>query len=757
MKKFYSAIILITLLVMAACSVASPTSETEQVQTATATLPDPRVYVTRAPDVDGAVSAFMDAWIAEDYSAMYGMLSGESQSQVSIEEFSEKYNDTAVTMTLDFEEGIQYEILSSVTNPNIASANVQVNYKTNLFGTFTRDLILPFTRGAGEWRLVWDAGLILPELQGGNALEIVRQTTPRGYIYASDGYPIAAQEEAVAIGFIPGYLDKDLMGLFYRTMADLTIYQVDEVREMTEEAFEGDYVVLGEALQSEVDRNMSALSMLSGVYLNYYSSRFYYDGGIAPQAVGHLTYISEAELDRYSRLGYAPNERFGSTGLEYSFENELSGERGASLYVKDASGQIVSKLAEKGTAAAQSLTTTIDPRLQYLLQQSLGDYRGAIVVMEIDTGRVIAMVSNPQFDPNLFDINNQNFVYADNPYFEFNDPVFNRATNGQYPLGSVFKIITLAAALETGVYTQESELYCDHSVIVCGGIELFDWTYEKEKPPSGQLTLPEGLMRSCNPWFFTIGEGLFNAGYPNAIADLARDFGLGQETGIEISEQPGNIPESITLCDQNTQLAIGQGDMTVTPLQVASFVAAVGNGGTLYRPALVEEIGPENGTPSYTFEPEVIGNLPVSEENLAIIRDAMESVIKNGRGTAHRELGTMPYPVFGKTGTAQNPFGESHAWFAGFTGVGNGDRPDIAVAVILENAGEGSELAAPVFRRAVSLYFSYYTNPGYTLPWEAYPYVVASPTPIPTNTPVPTNTPIFTETPVADEEATQEP
>ena len=108
------------------------------------------------------------------------------------------------------------------------------------------------------------------------------------------------------------------------------------------------------------------------------------------------------------------------------------------LFLKDANGQILSKIAEKNAAPGQSLTTTIDARLQYLLQQSLGDYRGAIVVMEIDSGRILAMVSNPQFDPNLFDISNQNFVYADNPYFQVDDPVFNRATNGQYPLGSVF-------------------------------------------------------------------------------------------------------------------------------------------------------------------------------------------------------------------------------------------------------------------------------------------------------------------------------
>jgi penicillin-binding protein 2 len=539
-------------------------------------------------------------------------------------------------------------------------------------------------------------------------------------------------------------------------MAELTIYQVDEIVEMVNTAYPSDYVPLGEVPQAEVDRKMGTLSALSGVYLNYYSSRFYYDGGIAPQAVGHLTYISQEDLNQYLRLGYAPNERYGSTGLERRYEDILSGERGASLYVKDPNGQIITMLGEKASTTSQSVTTTIDPRLQYLLQQSLGDYRGAIVVMEVDTGRVLAMVSNPQFDPNLFDINNQNFVYAQNPYVEPGDPVFNRAASGQYPLGSVFKVITMAAALETGVFTEYSEIYCGHSIDVCGNI-LYDWTFEKEKPPSGDLTLPEGLMRSCNPWFYYIGEQLVAQSYPNAIADMARAFGLGQETGIEIAEQPGNIPEEITSCEMNAQLAIGQGNMTVTPLQVASFMAAMGNGGTLYRPALVETIAPENGEPTYTFEPEVIGTLPISEQHMTTITEAMRSVISNARGTAHIELATMRYRSYGKTGTATNPFGESHAWFAGYTSVGNENRPDIAVAVILENAGEGSEMAAPVFRRAVSLYFSNYTDYGWVLPWEAYPYVVASMTPIPSNTPVPTNTPLVTDTPEGSEESGENP
>ena len=139
--------------------------------------------------------------------------------------------------------------------------------------------------------------------------------------------------------------------------------------------------------------------------------------------------------------------------------------------------------------------------------------------------------------------------------------------------------------------------------------------------------------------------------------------------------------------------------MTVTPLQVAAFIAAVANGGTLYRPSLIDAIGPEEGTPTLTFTPEETGSLPVSDVNLTIIQTAMREVITNARGTAHRQLATMRYRPYGKTGTAQNPFGISHAWFAGYSQVNNPDRPDIAVVVLLENAGEGSEMAAPVFRR----------------------------------------------------------
>lgn len=752
MKKLQFTILLILLIVIIGCTPASAPVDSEVTPTVTATLPDPQVFVTPAPDVDGVIDRFMDAWRLDDYAAMYAMLTAESRRNTPEEDFQAQYKNAAIAMTLLFNDGISYQILSRETNPLNAYARLFVNYNTNFFGTLSRELDMSLVREGGTWLIEWHEGLIMPDLVGGNQLEIVRQATPRGNIYANDGSPIAAQEDAVAISVIPANLSPNLMSLFYTTMARLTIYQADEIREIVEKAPPNDFVPLGHATNEQVAANMGSLRTLSGVFLNYYTSRFYYDGGLAPQTVGHLTYISSEDLDRYLRLGYSPNERFGATGLEFAYEDVLSGERGAILLLKDPDGQIITRLAERDATPGQSLTTTIQPGLQYRLQQSLGNFRGAIVVMEIDTGRVLAMVSNPQFDPNLFDITNQNFFYARSPYAEPNDPVFNRATSGQYPLGSVYKIISMAAALETGLYDISDVLFCGSSIVVCGN-ELFDWTVERDLPPSGNLTLSGGLMRSCNPWFYTIGEELMATGNPDALIDLSRGFGLGQPTGIEVAEQPGNIPGQVTSCEQNVQLAIGQGEMTVTPLQVASFTAAVANGGTLYQPTLIDIIAPEGGIPTFTFAPNPQGSLPVSAQNLAYIQSAMRDVITDPRGTAQRPLGTLRYQPHGKTGTAQTGGGGlPHAWFAGYTRVNNPDRPDIAIVVMLENAGEGSEMAAPVFRRVVSLYFSNYTDIGRVMPWEAYAYVVASPTPIPTDTPTATPVPPPTETPVPGED-----
>jgi penicillin-binding protein 2 len=233
-------------------------------------------------------------------------------------------------------------------------------------------------------------------------------------------------------------------------------------------------------------------------------------------------------------------------------------------------------------------------------------------------------------------------------------------------------------------------------------------------------------MRSCNPFFWHIGLDLYNQGRVTAIADMARGFGLGSPTGIgQLEESPGAIINPPGLVDATNQ-AIGQGDVLVTPLQVADFMAAIGNGGTLYRPQIVEKTIDANGVETTVFKPESRGVLPVRPETLAALREAMLAVVRNPRGTAYYRFVNTTIPIYGKTGTAETG-GISHAWFAGYTDAQNPDKPDIAIAVIAENAGEGSIIAAPIFKRIVEIYFT--GQPQSVYSWESYPGVTRTPTP----------------------------
>jgi len=355
------------------------------------------------------------------------------------------------------------------------------------------------------------------------------------------------------------------------------------------------------------------------------------------------------------------------------------------------------------------------------------------------------MVSSPGFDPNWYDLNNVNRVYMNE------QPTFNRAAQGTYPLGSVFKIVTMAAALESGVFTPQSTLDCQYAFtdLLPSGPPLYDWTYEycnNQKlatgkdvcpswPPSGLLTLPQGLMRSCDPWFYHIGYTLYTDGKGTLISDMAKSFGLGSGTGIgQVGESNGTIPNP-TDGTNATSIAIGQGDVQVTPLQVATFIAAVANGGTLFRPQLVEKVQPVSGDAITIFQPQANGTLPVTSANLKVIQDAMRTVVSDPKGTAYARFVGFPFPVAAKTGTAESGVTDPHAWFAGYSLAGLPDKPDIAVAVIVNNQGEGATWAAPIMRRVMEIYFN--GKPQTVYPWESgfgvvnLDYGVPQPTPTP--------------------------
>jgi penicillin-binding protein 2 len=714
--------ILLILILTAACAPVIDATPSREIQSGS---------ISDAVEAQAVVEKFLSAWQTQDYPAMYASLTTLSQDAITLEEFESTYRDVASSLTL---QTLSFDLLSAMALEKHVEVSYRVDFMTMLVGKLTREMVMDLIWEENDWRIQWETNQILPELQDGSSIEFVHKIPSRGRIFDKDGAPLAAYEDAVAIGLVPGEMRSEQADLIYNTLAEISYYEQEELAQMVDATPEDWYLPIISLSQEDMLPYIETLRDLRGVRLDEFRSRFYMDGGVAPHALGYMLYIPEDELETYLRLGYRQDERVGAAGLEEAFESELAGRRGGSLYLVGADGNIDSLLASSEPVSGSSLYTTIDKNLQMRLQDSFGDLRGAVVVMEVDTGRILALVSNPDFDPNAFDLAEIDRSLLESYFSDEDQPLFNRATQGQYPLGSVFKVITMSTALEADLYQADSTFNCGHSLWVCESVTMYDWTYWHGAASSGKLTLQEGLMRSCNPWFYRIGEGLYGEERQDALSDMALGFGLGVETGVEIPEASGNIPEQADTCVENAQMAIGQGEILVTPLQVASFMGAVANGGTLYRPALVDHIEPASGSPAYTFTPTINGELPISDETLQIVTEALRMVVEDPHGTGYWALQGLNVPVYGKTGTAETT-GVTHAWFAGFTRQNDPERSDIAVAVIVENGGEGSEMAAPIFRRAVSLYFSDYQDPSGLMPWEAEPYIPKQPTPTPTITP----------------------
>ena len=725
-KSKYLTVLIILITLLSSCNQSAAVTPTPE-PTATVPLPTPNVIIDTGPDVEDAAKAYMELWKIEDYQSMYEQLSRLTKDAVTAEDFESSHRDTAKKLTM---QGMDYQILSSMLNITTAQVNYQIDYETALLGTISRQTIMNLILEDGIWHVQWDASMMLPELANGNYLELVIEVPARGNIYASDSsdnYPLVSYEDVVTIMVTPGNIEEDTEDDMVTLLADILDRSEESIREEYANVAGYQYAIIGDITAEVAEQNYDRLTSFAAISLEGYKARFYHDGGIAPHVTGYVLTVPAENLEYYQRLGYTGDEKIGYSGLEAWGEKYLAGKHGADLYVKDLQGQVLTKIAESEAEPAQSIYTTIDSQLQYWLQQSMGDNVGAIVVMERDTSKVIAMVSNPSFDPNVF-VGQYYTSYSiaevtENPY----NPMYNRAAQGVYPPGSVFKVVTMAAALETGVFTKDYPYFCDSLWYELDGWVGKDWTYDKGYGASGTLTLQQGLMRSCNPWFWHIAYTLWNDGYHTAIPDVAAGFGLGKKTGIEIPEFEGNINMNPADINEYVQMAIGQSTLQNSPLQIANFIAAVGNGGTLHQPTVVERIGLTGQDPVYQFESKEIGKLPVTEENLEAIQEAMTMVIRNPSGTANFQFQNFSWNVAGKTGTAENSTGTSHAWFAGYTFEEDPDKPDIAVAIILENAGEGSEMAAPLFRRIVSLYFTNMENAGGTMPWESAPYTPAQP------------------------------
>lgn len=685
-------------------------------------LPTPHITINSAPDAEQAARAYLDAWNNGDYTSMYAMLAAESRAAISEEDFVARYADVATQANLF---RVDYELLQSLINPQTAQVGYRVTLNSAVIGAITRDTAMDLRRESGSWRVVWDERIILPELAGGNRLSLQRFVPARGIIYDRSGNVLVGNTTAVAVGVFPSLIVEGDENAVISELARVSRRPASEISRLLfpEEGEAPYYLAIAEVSEEEFLQRAGDWSNLTGVRYEYYDTRLYYGGGLAPQTLGYYASIPAELVPQYIPRGYQSDDRIGRLGLEAWGEEYLAGKRGGSLYVLNPAGEVVTKLAESPAQAADSVYTTLDAELQRRAQEAIKDFNAAVVILERDTGKILAMASSPGFNQNWADFNNFNSDW--NSYFVGGEDVFfNRATQGQYPPGSIFKVITYSAAIESGVFQPDSVLDCVQEWHGLAGQTLIDWTLDKELPASGQLTLVQGLMRSCNPWFYQIGLDLYNAGFKNAVAEMARGYGLGTPTGIQmLTEATGAVvdPEPTdeeTGRNQAVQQAFGQGTTLLTPLQAAVYTAAVGNGGTLYVPSLVEQVVSANGDVVLSFTPEAKGTLPISPETLETLRTGMRLVVSDPRGTAYRRFTGFGLPVYGKTGTATAGTGLlPHAWFIGYTDANRSDQPDIAIAVLVENVGDGSDFAAPIFRRVASYYFFNTAGPLY--PWES--------------------------------------
>ncbi len=723
-------------LLLTACGTptsSSPGSPTE--------LPEPLILTDSAPDPEQAARDYFNAWKVRDYDSMYNMLSPLTRDGITQEAFVARYDEVWKSAALT---GLDYEIVSSfVLNPRQSQVRLQTSLHSLAAGDINRDLQMDLTLVDDAWTVAWSDGLILPELESGRNLFLDVVTPTRANIYDRNGLALAADSEAVALWIVPNQIgdedaELDMLSTLRRLMDypsnDSIQFQYDQIRGT-------DFRVnLGEVPLEAFQQVQGTLASVGGVQWGNYDTRLYFEGGLAPHSLGYISWIQEEDLQDYLVQGYQGDEFVGQIGLEYWYEEPLRGRPGGTLYTTDAAGRPNTAIASQESEPPFAVYTTLDRELQVHAQQALedSDLTGAVVVLDRDTGAVLAIASTPDFNPNLFDTGNPNSASGLTEMFQTpNDPLLNRATVGAYAPGSVFKTMTMAAALESGVYEPDTIYNCGLEFKELGGITLYDWRFEKGLGGWGDITLQEALERSCNPYFYHIGLDLHNRGLETAISDMAKGFGLGSATEIEIGEQAGLVPDpetKLALFEQewtqgdSVQLAIGQSFLQVTPLQVARMIAAIGNGGTLYQPQIVDRVESAEGEILSEFEPIVQGTVPVSSENLEAIQEGMVGVVRDPKGTARSVFLGLNLDIAGKTGTAQTgDFTDPHAWFAAYTFEEREDIPDLVVVVILEFQGEGSEWAAPVARRVIESHFL--GQPIKRYPWEERIRIPAVPDP----------------------------
>jgi penicillin-binding protein 2 len=621
------------------------------------------------------------------------------------------------------------------------------------------------------WRMQIVQGDYYQEAADVNRFRMERTLAPRGVIYDQRGHLLARNMPRITVSIVPAYLpeDEDERTALLRQLAQLLdmplISRPAEdppslAHESNANPEPGILDILEEAelapyrptpLKDGIPRDIAMILEEEhldwpGVVIQVEPVREYLYGSLTSHILGYVGPIPEEQAQEYENRGYDPNRHLvGLSGIEYSFEEQLQGSDGQKLIEVDVAGREVRTVGEPRPAIpGNNLRLTLDLNLQQAMEEILSEHlraaykdQGVAIAMNPQTGEILGMVSLPSYDNNDFTggISVRAFrELQEDP----SRPLMNHAISGQFPPGSTFKVIVASAALEEEVLTTSTRYYC-------GGIlwlpnrfypedpslaqPFYCWIYHDYHGRHGSLNIVQALGQSCDIFFYQVGGG-----YRDRLQGLGEErigyyselFGMGTQTGIDLpGEAPGLIPNTkwkrvnyseSWVTGDTYNMSIGQGFVLATPLQLLNTVAAIANGGTLYRPQLVHEVIDSEGNTVEAFAPDVIRRVPVSETHLNTVRQGMRAAVA-GPGATAWTLNVPRVAIAGKTGTAEffvdkNKDGlpdrdreghlPTHAWFTAFAPYEN---PEIALVVFVYGGGEGSAMAVPIASDILNHYF----------------------------------------------------
>ena len=551
-----------------------------------------------------------------------------------------------------------------------------------------------------------------------NRLRVTPLAAPRGALVDRNGHTLVANRPAFTVALLPlevrrpreesqalgKMLGMDPAEILSRLAAgrDRPFEPVRLRRDVPKEVIAG-------IEESQLD--------LPGVLVEVEPVRQYIYDTLGAQVFGYVGEINDQELRRLRSGGYELGDLIGKEGLEETYDAYIRGRAGQVQAEVDAQGRMVRALGTVPAIPGNTVVLGIDLAVQRAAEAGLGDRPGVVVAMDPRDGTIVAMVSHPAFDPNAFSGGIKAGVWSallKDPA----RPLLDRAIQGEYPPGSVFKVVTASTALQLGLVTPDTGFYSP------GYYNLGGWTFHEWKA-LGHVNFIDAIAQSCDACFYDLAR---RAG-PNQVAKFARTYGLGVPTGVDLpNEAAGVVPDPAWkkrawkqdwFGGDTLNMGIGQGYVLTTPLQIARMMAAVANGGTLVTPHVVTEVRTPDGRLVARIAPPPAGHIQVTPETLAVVRTGLEAVVTRGTGATLRIPGLT---AAGKTGTAEASHGKPYAWFAAYAPVADSR---LVVVAMVENAGFGAENALPVVKEVFQAWFS--ETQGGTTPGA--PAAAASPRP----------------------------